>query len=207
MNERTKINEQTAFLDSLKYLNTVYTEIVIFSILIAAAGIFVAIQLVLWIGVAIAIAGALFYAVFTRLMLKVFLGMSYQSTSGAITITKICAKDQTETFVPRRLLWVNVTKLGDGAFMSESADLMRSVHLPATLTEIGKNIFDGCSALKTVYFEGTQEEWEKIKKDTDFDGFELVFCDPALYSVSKKRKKKSAEPLPQEAPTNTEDNA
>ena len=203
-----KSNPQSDLLMGLRYLNKAYLWIVISCATIAALGIFIAIQFVLWIGVAVAFVSALCYMIFSKLILKKFLGMSYESTSGAITITKVSAKEQAEVFIPRRIFWVNVTCLGDKAFAGEHAKNLQAVHIPATVTEIGENVFEGCDALKAVYFEGTAEAWEQIESATSFDGLELIFCDTALYELPKKNKAKEEPEIGKtdEAPSDTEEN-
>ena len=69
-------------------------------------------------------------------------------------------------------------------------------------------MFEGCDALKTVYFEGTQEDFEKIESDTSFDGFELIFCDRAEYEIKKPpkaKKDKKDNNVTDTAPTDTEE--
>ena len=117
-------------------------------------------------------------------------------------------KDKEEIFVPSRLLWLDVDTLSDKAFSCECAKNMHSVHLPATLTKIGKDVFEGCDALKTVYFEGTQEDFEKIESDTSFERFELIFCDCAEYEIKKPpkaKKDKKDNNVTDTAPTDTEE--
>lgn len=41
------------------------------------------------------------------------------------------------------------------------ADL-EEIMLPVTVTHIGESAFDGCGSLATVWYEGTQKQWEKI---------------------------------------------
>ena len=53
-----------------------------------------------------------------------------------------------------------VTALGGGAFTG-CADL-RWIALPASLTSIGEFTFFDCTALKDVYYAGTQAQWDGI---------------------------------------------
>lgn len=39
-----------------------------------------------------------------------------------------------------------------------------SITIPKTVTKIWSNVFDGCSDLTTVYYTGTQAEWDAIQK-------------------------------------------
>lgn len=52
-----------------------------------------------------------------------------------------------------------VTQIGEGAFY---ASTLPRIWLPKNLTLIEKDAFYGCGALTDVYYEGSQEEWNKI---------------------------------------------
>ncbi|MBQ8387544.1 MAG: leucine-rich repeat domain-containing protein [Clostridia bacterium] len=54
----------------------------------------------------------------------------------------------------------NVTVIGAKAFYG--CNNLREIVLPAGLTEVGNDAFLGCTMLNTVYFCGTQEEWELL---------------------------------------------
>lgn len=205
---------QKEFLDNLKHVNSSYLSCVETCACIALCGIVLAVQFFLWIGIGVALLSAILYVFYTKFILQKKLGISYQTTSGALTVTKLCPKDKEEIFVPRRLLWLDVDTLSDKAFSCECAKNMHSVHLPATLTKIGKDVFEGCDALKTVYFEGTQEDFEKIESDTSFERFELIFCDCAEYEIKKPPKAKKDKKIKKDkngnnvtdtAPTDTEE--
>ena len=191
-NVTEKPDAQKEFLDNLKSANSSYLANIETCACIALCGIILAVQFFLWIGIGITLISALLYVFYTKSILQKKLGISYKTTSGALTVTKLCPKDKEEIYVPRRLLWLDVNALEDKAFSCECAKNMRSVHLPATLTVIGKDVFEGCDALKTVYFEGTQEDFEKIESDTSFDGLELIFCDCAEYEIKNPPKAKKA---------------
>ena len=188
-----KNDAQAEFLRALKTANSSYLNIVMTCACLALCGIPIAIYVRLLFGIAAAIASVVAYMIATKTLLSKTLGISYETTSGALTVTKLCAKDKEEIFIPRRLLWVDVTQLGDKAFAGDSSKNMKTVHLPSTLTFIGEDIFEGCEALECVYFEGSQEDFEKIENHTDFSKFQLVFCDSADYAIKKqKRSKKSS---------------
>ena len=55
-----------------------------------------------------------------------------------------------------------VTTIGDSAFYG--CENLQSIVIPEGVTEIGEDAFDYCTNL-TVTFDGTKEEWEKIKGD------------------------------------------
>ncbi|MBR2485960.1 MAG: leucine-rich repeat domain-containing protein, partial [Clostridia bacterium] len=54
-----------------------------------------------------------------------------------------------------------VKVIGGGAFWNSES--MTSVTIPASVKVIGHSAFAGCTSLKDVYYDGTKEQWEKIK--------------------------------------------
>lgn len=54
-----------------------------------------------------------------------------------------------------------VIGITDKAFQGEAQ--VEEVIIPATVTYIGENAFDGCSGITKVTFKGTKEEWEEME--------------------------------------------
>lgn len=74
----------------------------------------------------------------------------------------------------------NITEIGSRAF--EGARSLQWVSFTSELRELGSAVFSGCTSLERVYFDGTQAEWDSIRKAADWaDGaeFEVVFDSPA----------------------------
>ena len=67
----------------------------------------------------------------------------------------------------------SVTSIGDEAFRYCSG--LTNVTIGSDVTSIGNGAFDGCDKLKTVYYQGTAEEWGNILIDnTYFDNSYLL---------------------------------
>ena len=47
---------------------------------------------------------------------------------------------------------------------------LESVTLPSTLTKIGSGAFYGCKSLATINYTGTEEQWNAITKDSNWNG-------------------------------------
>lgn len=60
-----------------------------------------------------------------------------------------------------------VTKIGDNAF-ANCFDLTEVI-LPASITAIDHNAFFRCTALASIYFKGTEEEWNAITKGNNWN--------------------------------------
>ena len=56
-----------------------------------------------------------------------------------------------------------VTSIGESAF--QSCGSLTEVTIPKSVTSIGEMAFDECEALATVYYGGTQEDWDALKKN------------------------------------------
>lgn len=54
----------------------------------------------------------------------------------------------------------SVTYIGDAAF--EGCTALTSITIPDSVTEIGAFAFSYCTSLKTVYYAGSEQDWEKI---------------------------------------------
>jgi len=57
----------------------------------------------------------------------------------------------------------SVTQIGNKAFRHCSS--LTSITIPSSITHIGTAAFYNCKALTSITFDGTKEEWDKIKKD------------------------------------------
>ena len=74
-----------------------------------------------------------------------------------------------------------VTSIGDRAFYECSS--LTSIEIPAGVTSIGSWAFLGCSNLETIYYNGTEEQWNAIGKGANWDyncgNYEVVFLGDA----------------------------
>ena len=76
----------------------------------------------------------------------------------AASILDYIPKDKV-VVVPGEFDGKKVTEIGEGLFFSKR---VKTIYLPKSITAIGKNNFHACPLLKTIYFEGTAEEWAGI---------------------------------------------
>ena len=78
----------------------------------------------------------------------------------------------------------SVTSIGEHAFFGCSS--LTSITIPASVTNIGEWAFFGCSSLKTVYYQGSEEQWEEIEiDDSTIEKCKIIFFTPSQTSNSK----------------------
>ena len=161
--------------------------------MIFALILIVTIYAYLLVGIAAAIFVCVLYVTFTDDEIYKSLGIrTYKSIIGGLSIKKVHAKYGTAYYLPGRLMWLDVIELADGAFRSPKNEKLEEVYLPATLERIGEGVFDECPSLKKIYFEGTEEKWNKIESKSDFSSFEIVY-NSSYPALPPKAKKGSAE--------------
>ena len=48
--------------------------------------------------------------------------------------------------------------------------ILPNITLPNSITELGGRVFELCDALETIYYDGTQEEWNAVNKHESWNG-------------------------------------
>ncbi len=171
----------------LSKFKTFYTMLVI----LAAAGIGIAIATAilsdLLLGAVIAIVTVFCYVRFCTSEMRDKLGLTYKTDTASLTITSCRPRYGDVLYIPAKLLWYDVEAIGDEAFKAKKNTELREVYFPKSLKKIGKDIFVSCPNLEAVRFEGTKEEWDALKKDTDFENVALTFG--AMYPSLPSKKK------------------
>ena len=156
-----------------------------------AAGIALAVFYEFIIGVAAAALGIVIYVKFVNADLYSLLGFEYKTYTDGLSLTLCRARYGDVMWIPAKLMYFDVTKIEDKAFSNKHNEELRCVFLPKSLKSIGKDVFEDCPALEDIFFEGSESEWEKIEKKTDFSALHLTFN--AKYPPVKKKSKKKAE--------------
>ena len=154
-----------------------YLLLVILSAAGLGAAIAVAVMIDLFYGALTAAISVLAYVSFTQSELNDKLGLYRKTEAGALFVTRARMRYGDELYIPSRLLWYDVEGITDSAFFSPTKKnaALRAVYLPKSLKRIGKDVFASCDSLEEIFFEGTEDEWNKIVKESSFDGLKINF--------------------------------
>ncbi len=155
--------------------NSFYTYLVIASATIFMCGIAVAIIVNLIVGIIMAIAAPVVYWSFCADELKKKLGITYKTASGELWVTGCKATYGERFYIPARLLWYDVTELGESAFNKADNLNITCIYLPRSLKRIKKDAFVGCASLDTVCFEGDETLWSSIDGIDELNGITVTF--------------------------------
>ena len=97
--------------------------------------------------------------------------MVYQASDNAATLVRYFGADS-KVDIPAELGGKPVTEIGVGAFGFCSS--LTEVTIPKSVTSIGEMAFYDCGALATVYYGGTQEDWDALEKNIGEDNNSLL---------------------------------
>ena len=183
------MTENANYLKRLKRFEDFYLALVVICISLCLGATVVAILLSLPVGILIAIAAAILYAFLSTYRAYSLLGLRFKNIRGTIHVTKLDCISEGSAYVPERLIWADVTHIEDGALASEKNTELSSVYMPRGIEYIGKDIFGENASHVTVFFEGSEKEWDNIEKQTDFSAVTLT-CSAAFPRLEKKTKKK-----------------
>ena len=154
---------------------------------IIAVSVVIAVLYNLLLGVSTAIFAAILYNSWASSEMYKDIGLKYKSIAGGIKIIACKARYGEIMWIPASLIRFDVIEIDDRAFSSRNNEELSKLFLPKTLKYIGKDVFDGCDSLKEIFFEGNEEEWNKIEKKTDFSCYKVIF--EAKYPPIPKKKK------------------
>ena len=145
---------------------------------VSALAIVVAVVANVLVGLCAAVAVATIYTYYKRASLQKHLGLRCETTDDGLCVTALSADGTDTLFVPARLMGLRITSLGDAAFANEKNASVTALYLPATLKAIGRDLLAGLDTLETVFFEGSQDEWDSLPKQTDFGAVAVVPSTP-----------------------------
>ena len=121
------------------------------------------------------------------------LGIAYRSFHGGMTVTAVYGKNREIVYIPDKVIMLTVIEIGNRAFTHNSSKSIREIHLPKTIKKIGKSAFAALPALTDVYFEGSEEEWNRISRFAPLENVTMHFGEPIPRIEKPKRQKKKKE--------------
>lgn len=186
------------FLSDLCWTFWAYLVTVVVCTGAAAGAIVIAILFKVSYGVMLAVATVIVYISAVGQILYIKLGFSYLSLSGELRITEVYGRKRNSVYIPRRLLWLEVTEIRERAFCHSSSAKVQTVYLPKTLKKIGRNAFEGCESLERICFEGSESEWNAVEGAELVCGVEIVFGESSGYPAQqgvRSKKRRNAEKI------------
>ena len=159
-----------------KQFDKYYIQVVVFCLVMVLAAVAVAMYLKFIIGILIFIAVPVVYVVFVGDRLEKALGLSYKTLDEGVSVAVIKRGKKacdTEAYIPEKLFWYGVVAIHKGK--AEKADEnVTELHIPSSVKVISEDAFSGMSALSTIYFEGTESEWETVDCKADTSAIKIV---------------------------------
>ncbi len=192
--DESQMTSEEIYLSRLKGFQSYYLQLVIFAAAAIGVGIAVAVISSVLLGAALVLLSASVYVYFSKDEARKQLGIGFSNTDGHIVIKRLTATYGDCAVVPSRLIWADVTHIGDGALSSKKNSGLSRIYLPRSIERIGKDVFGDNSQPLTVLYEGTAEEWGEVECLTDLSACEILFeCEqPTLPKKQKKVKAKES---------------
>lgn len=186
-NTEPQIPPHKQYLARMASFGRKYAVITAISSAIALASVPLAIFYSLLFGAVLAIFSAVFYWRLVTDEARNTLGVKYKTDDRGMILTAVRAKYGDIVWVPSHIALFDISRIEDRAFCDEKNAELRAVFLPLSLKSIGDDIFKDCGALYDIYFEGSEEDWKLIEKNTDFSNYALHFNTPYPKKAKKKR--------------------
>ncbi len=158
----------------MRRFTSFYRLLVVCMGVVSALAIVVAVVANVLVGLCAAVAVAVLYTHCKRDALGKHLGLRCESSPAGLCITSLSADGEDTLFVPACLMGLPVTALGDAPFDHEKNAAVTALYLPATLQAVGRDALVGLAALETVFFEGSQTEWDTLASELDIGGIAVV---------------------------------
>lgn len=189
----TELSSAEQYLLRLRKFWNFYLALIISIGVACAVSIVVAVVSNVLLGAALAIFSVSVYIYLCSDEMKKMLGLSYSNMRGHIEITKAKPAEDGTLYIPSRLIFTDVTHIGDGAFCGQENTRIQSIYLPLSIEYIGRDVFGDAEELPVIYYEGDRERWESVRKDTPLDGLSVVFDTQMPQLIIKKEKTPSTD--------------
>lgn len=108
-----------------------------------------------------------------------------------------------DLILPETLNGETITRIGEGCF--KGCDVIRSVTIPATVTEIGADAFADCPYLEVIYFEGRADAADLILGENWNGNAEVEFLLVAVEEDEQQSETDEEQTTPSDSEASTED--
>ena len=162
-----------------KIFSEFYLHLVVGVGLILAAAIWLGVKVHVLAGVGLAIIAVCVYCISVEDRMRKVLGLAYTSILGGVCLTVVDPRCQTKwdrgtRRIPCRVMWLDVIAIGGRTGKQKADAEVTAIHIPSSVKRIEKNAFEGMTALATVVFEGSAEQWDKVEKLADLSGLQVT---------------------------------
>ncbi len=93
------------------------------------------------------------------------------SLSGELGAVFTLMVNLTSINIPEKIIYknneYNIVLIGSYAFWGNSS--LTSITIPDSITYIGSAVFNYCTSLKDIYYNGTKAQWNEIRKDSSWN--------------------------------------
>ena len=160
-----------------KAFDSFYLWLVIFCVGIFLLSLYLAIGVDSRIGIAVGVCDALLYFVLTTSLMQRLLGVGYTPHGAELSVCikggKTANCRDLKKYIPKRLLWSDVTAIAGGAKKPDT--VTEEIYIYKGLKRIASDAFVGMTGLCRITFEGMAEEWSEIDCEADLSEVEVVF--------------------------------
>ena len=106
-------------------------------------------------------------------------GLGYEVNGDTVTITGSGSCSDTSIYIPAVIEGKPVTEIGTSAF--QYCTSLEKIVIPDSVTTIGDYAFSDCDELTTVYYRGSEEQWDSI---TIGQGNDALTEDKIIYNYT-----------------------
>ena len=176
----------------LKGFGEFYLHMVVGVCVLAASSIWLALKVHPFAGLFLAFVTVLVYAVSLEYNLRKKLGLGYSRVKRGAAVSVVDPRAEVKwnreiRRIPERLLWLDVVAIGEKDPKQKSDVQVTTVYIPVSVKKIDKKAFDGMTALTTLVYEGTEEQWSEVEILADIDGIEIVKSEQKTATCSEQQ--------------------
>ena len=177
--EQVTLTAKDCFKCRQRIFSEFYIHLVVGVGLFLAAAIWLGVKVHVLAGLGLAIIAVCVYCISVEDRMRKVLGLAYTSILGGVRLAVVDPQCQTKwdrsiRRIPCRVMWLDVIAIGGRTGRQKADGEVTVVYIPSSVKRIEKNAFEGMTALATLVFEGSAEQWDKVEKLADLSGLQVT---------------------------------